>query len=279
MNDVLVIIGAGGMGEAIARRCASGRHVLLADVDRDLLAQVAERLRGDGFDVSAHPVDVSSAPSVTRLAVAAAELGPITAAVHTAGLSPAQASADAILRVDLLGVAHFLDAFAGVISPGGAGVVIASMAGALSAGRLPAEIEAALATTPTDRLMSLSLLQDEALSDPGAAYSLAKRANQLRVQAAGLAWGARGARVNSISPGVISTPMGQQELAGESGTQIRALLAGSAARRPGTPSDIAAAAAFLIGPDAAYVTGTDLLVDGGAVAGVRNRALQTGPAR
>ncbi|WP_066912816.1 SDR family oxidoreductase [Millisia brevis] len=269
-KDVLVVIGTGGMGEAIARRSGPGRTVLLADFNEELLARLSESLGADGYHVETHPVDVSSVTSMGSLTERAASLGPIAAAVHTAGLSPAQAAVDAILRVDLLGVANFLDAFAAVIASGGSGVVIASMAGTLSAGRLPPELEAALAATPTDELLSLPFLQQ--LPDPGAAYGIAKRANQLRVQAASMQWGGRGARVNSISPGVIATPMGQQELAGDSGAQMRAMVDVSATGRLGTPGDIAAAVAFLTGPEATFISGADLLVDGGAVAGTRHAA-------
>jgi NAD(P)-dependent dehydrogenase (short-subunit alcohol dehydrogenase family) len=273
-HDVLVVVGVGGMGEIIARRQGSGRHIVVADLDPDTLDKVASRLRGDGFEVTAEQVDVSDRASVQALADAAAALGPVTQVVHTAGLSPAQASVEAILRVDLLGVALSLDAFGGVIAPGGAGVVIASMAGTMAAGQFPAEMEGALALTPADELLNLPFLAAGAVPDPGAAYGIAKRANQVRVQAASLVWGARGARVNSISPGVISTPMGQQELEGDSGAFMRVMVEASATKRLGTPNDIAAAAAFLLGPEATFITGTDLLVDGGVIAALRSGAIQ-----
>lgn len=269
MSEVLVVIGVGGMGEAIARRSGAGKTVLLADFNEELLSRVATSLTGDGFTVETERVDVSSQQSVADLAERAASLGSIVGAAHTAGLSPAQAPTEAILNVDLAGVAYFLDAFGAVVAPGGAGVVIASMAGTMAAGQLPAEAEGALAHTPAADLLSLPFLQGEALPNAGAAYSIAKRANQLRVQAASLAWGKRGARVNSISPGVISTPMGQQELASESGAQMRQMISGSATGRLGTSADIANAVAFLLGPDATFISGTDLLVDGGAIAGIR----------
>ena len=275
-EPVVVVIGVGGMGEMIARRQGTGKQLLLADVSEAALQRSAETLRGDGYRVHTQPVDVSSAESVAALAAAAQRCGPVTQVAHTAGLSPAQASAEAILRVDLLGVAHVLDAFGAVIEAGGAGVVIASMAGWLSAGAFPAELEGALAATPTAQLLDLPLWAEPAFQEPGAAYSLAKRANQLRVQAASLAWGARGARINSISPGVISTPMGQQELDSPSGAQMRAMVAASGTGRLGTPSDIADAVAFLLGESATFVTGTDLLVDGGVVAAVRSGALSLG---
>ncbi|SIO02739.1 SDR family oxidoreductase [Agromyces cerinus] len=264
-RDVLVVIGVGGMGEAIARRQGTGRTVVLADFSQAALDRVGDALRGDGFEVVVHLVDVSSRTSVAALADAAGDLGRVTQVVHTAGLSPVQASRDAILAVDLLGTAHVLDEFERVIAPGGAGLVIASMAGHFLP-PLPPEVSHALATTPSDELLALPVLAS--IAEPAGAYSFAKHANHLRVRAASAGWGAKGARVNSISPGVISTPMGQQELAGESGAQMRAMIDGSGTGRVGTPYDIADAAAFLLGPDASFITGTDLRVDGGVVAAV-----------
>lgn len=268
-KDVVVVIGAGGMGQAIARRVGSGRKLLLADADEATLDAAADLLGGEGHELSIQAVDVSGRDTVLSLADAAGDLGRVTHVVHTAGLSPVQAPAEAILRVDLLGVALVLEEFAPVVAPGGAGVVIASMAGHMAAG-LPAEQEQALATTPAEELLTLPFLATDAVGDPGSAYGVAKRANVLRVQAAAAGpWGERGARVNSISPGIISTSMGQQELAGESGEVMRQMVDMSATQRLGTPDDIAAAAAFLLGPQAGFITGTDLLVDGGVVAAVR----------
>jgi NAD(P)-dependent dehydrogenase (short-subunit alcohol dehydrogenase family) len=268
-RGVVVVIGVGGMGLAIARRQGSGRTVVLADADAGSLRAGAETLRDEGHDVHEHPVDVSSHEAVAALAGAAAARGPVTQIVHTAGLSPAQASAEAIIAVDLIGVAFMLEEFGAVVAAGGAGVVIASMAGHFLAGALSAEDEAALARTPADELADLAVLRSELAADPGIAYGVAKRANHLRVQAASVSWGRRGARINSLSPGIISTRMGQQELASPTGEFMRELTAASAANRLGTPDDIAAAVAFLLGPDSAFVTGTDLLVDGGAVAAQR----------
>jgi NAD(P)-dependent dehydrogenase (short-subunit alcohol dehydrogenase family) len=256
------------MGEAISRRVGAGRTVLLADFNLELLARVAETLTNDGFIVETEQVEVSSRDSVRNLAEQAATLGPVRAVVHTAGLSPIQASAEAILRVDLAGVAYSLDEFGKVIAPGGAGVYVASMAGHFASRNLSSEVENGLATTSSDELIGLPFLEPGAVANARAAYGLAKRGNQLRVQAASFAWGKRGARVNSISPGVIATPMGRQELAGESEALMRQLTEGSATGRLGTSADIANAAAFLLSPDASFIAGTDLLVDGGAVAGM-----------
>ncbi|MFU2341362.1 SDR family oxidoreductase [Streptomyces albidoflavus] len=270
-GNVVVVIGVGGMGEAIARRQGPGNRLLLADFDEATLAAVAERLRGQGHEVVTQAVDVSSASSVTALAEAAAGLGPVTQVVHTAGLSPVQASPAAVLRVDLLGTALVVEEFGHVVAPGGAGVVIASMAGHMLRTPLTAEQESALAHTPAGELLRLPFADPEALGQ--GAYGLAKYGNRLRVQAASAAWGARGARINSVSPGVIATPMGQQELDGVSGRTIRAMVAASGTGRLGTPEDIADAAAFLLGPGASFITGNDLLVDGGVVAALRSGRL------
>ncbi|MYQ75211.1 SDR family oxidoreductase [Streptomyces sp. SID4934] len=270
-RNVVVVIGVGGMGEAIARRQGPGNRLLLADFDVATLAAVAERLRGQGHEVVTQAVDVSSASSVTALAEAAAGLGPVTQVVHTAGLSPVQASPAAVLRVDLLGTALVVEEFGHVVAPGGAGVVIASMAGHMLRTPLTAEQESALAHTPAGELLRLPFADPEALGQ--GAYGLAKYGNRLRVQAASAAWGARGARINSVSPGVIATPMGQQELDGASGRTMRAMVAASGTGRLGTPEDIAEAAAFLLGPGASFITGNDLLVDGGVVAALRSGRL------
>jgi NAD(P)-dependent dehydrogenase (short-subunit alcohol dehydrogenase family) len=269
-RQIVVVIGVGGMGELIAERQGAGHTVLLADFAEDALARVAERLRDNGHDVMTQRVDVGDATSVAALARTAADAGEVVQVAHTAGLSPTMAPVAAILRVDMLGVALSLDAFGKVIARGGSGVVIASMAGHLSASAFPPDLEAALAGTPTAELLNLPIAQPGALSNSGIAYSLAKRANQLRVAAASLAWGERGARVNSISPGVISTGMGQLELTSDSGAGMRAMIAASGTGRIGTPTDIANAAAFLLGPDSSFITGTDLAVDGGVVAAARN---------
>lgn len=264
MERVLVVTGAGGMGTAVARRIGSGRTVLLADVNPDLLSTTAAGLRAEGHSVTEQITDVSDPESVRRLAGTAGATGRVEAVVHTAGLSPVQAPVAAVLRVDLLGTALMLDAFAPVVAPGGAGVVIASMAGTMSS--LDPGLEGRLAVTPTAGLLDLPELSETAITDPGAAYGVAKRANQVRVRAASLAWGRRGARVNTISPGIISTPMGVAELSGPSGDFMRSMIANSATGRMGTPDDIAAAVEFLTGPHSSFITGTDLLVDGGVVA-------------
>ncbi|HBF83118.1 MAG TPA: short-chain dehydrogenase [Streptomyces sp.] len=264
-QHIAVIIGVGGMGQAIARRLDPACHLLLADFDADLLDRAADRLADEGYTLTRQTVDVSDRASVGALAETASALGEIRTVVHTAGLSPVQAPVPAILAVDLLGVALVLEEFGAVVAEGGAGLVISSMAGHGHPGLTPEQARE-LTTTPTDRLLSLPLTAQDNFPHPGAAYSFAKKVNQLHVQAASTTWGTRGARINSISPGVISTPMGRQELAGEHGARMRAMIESSNARRPGTPADIAAAAEFLLGPAATFISGTDLLVDGGVIA-------------
>ncbi|MGW7518432.1 SDR family oxidoreductase [Streptomyces sp. NPDC054796] len=266
-RSTLVVIGTGGMGQAVARRIGSGHRLLLADHDTVALDAAAERLRAEGHEVATQPVDVSSREAVHALAERAAALGPVTRLVHTAGLSPVQADIRAVLAVDLLGVALVVEEFTEVVQPGGAGVVIASMAGYNYTAALSPEQEAALATTPADELLGLPFAAEDAFAHSGAAYSFAKRANQLRMRHASVTWGARGARINSVSPGIIATPMGQAELDNSSsGRYMRAALEGSNAGRLGTPEDIAHAVDFLLGPAAGFISGTDLLVDGGVTA-------------
>lgn len=265
VGDGLVVIGVGGMGEAIARLVGGDRPVLLADFDEQALDAAAAALREDGYEVTTRQVDVADASSVAGLAATAGALGPVGSVAHTAGLSPVQAPSDRIVDVDLLGVAHVLGSFAGVIAPGGSGVIISSNSGYL-VGPLPAEDEAALARAGASELAMVPCVQEAAAADPGLAYAYAKRIVRFLVRQASGPWGERQARINSISPGIISTPMGDAELAGPHGEGMRQMVAASAAGRTGTPEEIAAAAAFLLGPGASFITGTDLLVDGGMVA-------------
>jgi len=199
---------------------------------------------------------------VHALVEQAANLGDITRVVHAAGVSPSQAPPEAILAVDLYGTAIVLEEFGQVIATGGAGVVIASQSGH----RLPAltpEEDTALATTPADELLALPMLQPDQVTDTLHAYQVAKRANALRVKAEAVRWADRGARVNTISPGIIITPLARDELTGPRGEGYRRMLELSPAGRAGTPDEVATVAALLLGPDGAFVTGSDILMDGG----------------
>jgi len=261
---VVVIIGTGGMGMAIARQCGSGSRLLLADI-----GDVPSVLADEGYDVQTQHVDVSDAASVATLAATAAGLGRVRSIVHTAGLSPVQTSADRVMAVDLLGTAHVIESFGPVIASGGAAVVISSMAGHL-AGGLSAEDEAALGHTAPGDLLGLECVQKAAAGDAGLAYAFAKAGVSALVRAAAQPWGRRGARINAISPGVIATAMGHAELEGPSGDFMRLMVASSGAGRLGTPDDIAAVTEFLLSARASFITGVDLLVDGGVVAAVRS---------
>jgi NAD(P)-dependent dehydrogenase (short-subunit alcohol dehydrogenase family) len=262
--DVVVVTGVGGMGVACARRLHGGAHLVLADFDEVKLEAVVGAFIADGFTVTGQQVDVSDRASVDALVAAVRDLGPLRTLVHTAGLSPTQATGARILDVDMLGTDHVLNAFLDVVEHGTVAVCIASMAGSMA--DLPRELERAVTVAATDDLMAA--LGDIDLSDFGATYSVAKRVNQLRVERAAVAWGPRGGRVVSISPGIISTPMGRQELEEGAGEQMEGMLAISPVPRIGTAEDIAAAVQWLASPAASFVTGTDLRVDGGVVAAV-----------
>jgi NAD(P)-dependent dehydrogenase (short-subunit alcohol dehydrogenase family) len=265
VSDVIVVIGAGSIGQAIARRVSAGKHVLLADLRGDNADAAADVLSNAGFDVSTATVDVSSRRSVHALVETAATLGDVTGVIHAAGVSPSQAPPATILAVDLYGTAVVLDEFGSVIAPGGSGIVIASQSGH----RLPAltvEQDAALATAPVDELLSLPMLQLDQVTDSLHAYQLAKRGNALRVKAEAVRWGKRGARVNTISPGIVITPLAKDELTGPRGEGYRRMIELSPAGRAGTPDEIGTLGALLMGPDGAFITGSDFLIDGGVTA-------------
>lgn len=265
MTDVVVVIGAGSIGQAIARRVSAGKHVLLADLRPVHADAAAEVLRDAGFLASTAIVDVSSREAVHALVEVATTLGQVTGLIHAAGVSPSQASPETILAVDLYGTALVLDEFGEVIASGGAGVVISSQSGH----RLPAltpEQDRALATTPADQLLALPMLQPDRISDPLHAYQVSKRGNSLRVMAEAVRWGKRGARINTISPGIIITPLARDELTGPRGEGYRRMIELSPAGRAGTPDEIGHVGALLMGPDGAFITGSDFLMDGGVTA-------------
>jgi NAD(P)-dependent dehydrogenase (short-subunit alcohol dehydrogenase family) len=264
-KPVVVIIGAGGIGISIARRQAFGKTVLLADFNEQLLERAASDMRDLGYDVFSQAVDIASRDSIRALTARATALGSVQQVVLAAGLSPNMASPQRILDVDLHGSAMVLEEFEHVIALGGSGVLISSMAGHMPP-PLPADQNAALAHLPADELLTLPFLQPDAVADSGQAYSLSKRANQLRVQGASIRWGKKGARINSISPGIIMTPLARHELESDIGPAYRQLIDGSVAKRVGSAEEVAAAAAYLLGPEASFVTGSDLLIDGGVIA-------------
>ena len=265
MTSVIVVIGAGSIGQAIARRVSAGKHVLLADLRQDNVDAAAKVLSDAGFEVSTTIVDVSSRKSVHALVESATAISTITGVIHAAGVSPTQASPATILKVDLYGTALVLEEFGNVIAHGGAGVVIASQSGHRLAALTPEENKA-LATTSADELLSLPMLQPEQVTDPLYAYQLSKRGNSLRVMAEAVRWGKRGARVNTISPGIIITPLAKDELTGPRGAGYRCMIELSAAGRGGTPDEVGVVGALLMGPDGGFITGSDFLMDGGVTA-------------
>jgi len=261
MSNVIVVIGPGSIGQAIARRVSAGKHVLLAGLRQVNADAAAEVLSNAGFEVS-------SRESVHALVETATALGDVIGVIHAAGVSPSQASPETILSVDLYGTALVLEEFGNVIAPGGAGVVIASQSGH-GLGALTAEEDASLAMTPADELLGLAMVQPDQVRDSLYAYQLSKRGNALRVMAEAVRWGKRGARVNTISPGIIFTPMATDEMTGSGGESYRRMIELCPAGRGGTPDEVGTVGALLMGPDGGFITGSDFLMDGGLTAAYR----------
>lgn len=267
-QNVVVVIGAGSIGQAIARRVGTGKCILLADLRQENAEAAAKTLNDAGFTVSTAIVDVSSRASVQALDEKAASLGEVWGVIHAAGVSPSQASPETILKVDLYGTALVLEEFGNVIAHGGSAVVIASQSGH-RLGALTVEQDKALATTPVEELLALPMLQLNQIKDSLHAYQLSKRGNSLRVMAEAVRWGKRGARVNTISPGIIITPLAKDELTGPRGEGYRRMIELCPVRRAGTPDEVGNLGALLMGPDGAFITGSDFLMDGGVTASYR----------
>jgi NAD(P)-dependent dehydrogenase (short-subunit alcohol dehydrogenase family) len=262
MSNVIVVVGPGLIGQAIARRVGVGKHLLLADLRADNANAAAEVLGNAGYEVSVATVDASSREAVHALVETATGLGEVTGLIHAAGVSPSQASPSTILKVDLHGTALVLEEFGNIIASGGAGVVIASQSGH----RLPpltVEQNKALATTPIEELLGLPFLQPDQVTDSLHAYQIAKRGNSLRVMAEAVRWGKRGARLNTISPGIIITPLAKDELTGPRGEGYRRMIESSPVGRAGTPDEVGTVGALLMGQDGGFITGSDILMDGG----------------
>jgi NAD(P)-dependent dehydrogenase (short-subunit alcohol dehydrogenase family) len=265
MSNVIVVVGTGQIGQAIARRVGVAKHVLLADMRQENANAAAEVLGNAGYDVSVTTVDVSSREAVHALVETATGVGEVTGLIHAAGVSPSQASPSTILKADLYGTALVLEEFGNVIASGGAGVVIASQSGhRLPA--LPVEQNKALATAPVEELLDLPFIAPDQLTDSLHAYQIAKRGNSLRVMAEAVRWGKRGARLNTISPGIIITPLAKDELTGPRGEGYRRMIESSPVGRAGTPDEVGTVGALLMGPDGGFITGSDILMDGGVTA-------------
>ena len=264
-NEVIVLFGAGSIGEAIVRRVSAGRKLLLADYNENKLTEMKQHLTEAGFVVETIKADLSSRESIKEVVAKAQSLGDIMGLVNAAGVSPSQASPEQVLRVNLYGTSVLLEEFGKVMAPGGAGIVISSQSGH----RLPAlslEDNHALAMTPTEELLNLSILQPDVIKDSLLAYQYAKRTNVLRVAAESVKWQKRGARINAISPGIIMTPLAIDELNGPRGAGYKQMFDSMVTKRPGTPDEIANLAELLMDRRGAFITGSDFLADGGITA-------------
>ena len=265
MKSVMLWIGAGQIGMAIARRMGTGMKIVVGDKKLENAQAIADTMNGAGFDVVPMEADLSDRASVRALIAAAQQYGDIKMLVNAAGVSPSQAPIATILKVDLYGTAMLLEEVGKVIAPGGVGVTISSQSG----WRMPALTQAqdfALATTPTEELLSLDFLQPEAITDTLHAYQLAKRCNEKRVMAQAVEWGKRGARLNAIAPGIIVTPLALDEFNGPRGDFYKNMFAKCPAGRPGTADEVANVAELLMSDKGAFISGSTFLVDGGATA-------------
>ena len=264
-KDVMILVGAGQIGMAIARRMGYGMKIVIGDKNKTNAEAIAKTMNEAGFDAVPVEMDLSSRSSILALIAEAQKYGKISMSVNAAGVSPSQASIETILKVDLYGTAVLLEEVGKVIKPGGVGVTISSQSGHRMPALTPEEDEQ-LATTPTEQLLSLDILQPQNIRDTLHAYQMAKRCNVKRVMAEAVKWGERGARVNSISPGIIVTPLALDEFNGPRGDFYKNMFAKCPAGRPGTADEVANVAELLMSSKGAFITGSDFLIDGGATA-------------
>ncbi len=261
----MLLTGAGQIGMAIARRMGYGMKIVIGDRSVENASSVADIMNRAGFDAIPFETDIASRSSILAVIAEAQRYGELSMFVNAAGVSPSQASVETILKVDLYGTAVLLEEVGNVIAPGGAGVTISSQSGHRMPALAPQE-DALLATTPAERLLELDLLRPANLRDTLHAYQMAKRCNVKRVMAEAVRWGRRGARINSISPGIIVTPLALDEFNGPRGDFYRNMFASCPAGRPGTADEIANVAELLMTDRGAFITGADFLADGGATA-------------
>ena len=264
-SSVMILAGAGQIGMAIARRMGYGMKIVIGDKSIKNAETIADIMNQAGFDAVAFEMDLSSRDSINSIIEEAQKYGEISMLVNAAGVSPSQAPIEAILKVDLYGTAVLLEEVGKVIADGGTGVTISSQSGH----RMPAltpEQDRLLAMTPTEDLLSLPMLQPENIENTLHAYQMAKRCNVKRVMAEAVKWGEHGARINSISPGIIVTPLAIDEFNGPRGNFYKNMFAKCPAGRPGTADEVANVAELLMRPQGAFITGADFLIDGGATA-------------
>lgn len=265
MKQVMLWTGAGQIGMAIARRMGYGMKIVVGDKNLSNAQAIAKIMNDAGFDATAVETDISSRESILNLIAEGQKYGDIAMLVNAAGVSPSQAPIEAILKVDLYGTAVLLEEIGKVIRPGGVGVTISSQSGWRMPALTPEEDEM-LATTPTDELLKLDILQPENIRDTLHAYQMAKRCNEKRVMAEAVKWGERGARLNAIAPGIIVTPLAVDEFNGPRGDFYKNMFAKCPAGRPGTADEVANAAELLMSDKGAFITGATILMDGGATA-------------
>lgn len=265
MDNVMILTGAGQIGMAIARRLGYGMKIVIGDRNTENAESISDIMNKAGFDTKAYEMDLSSRESIENIIEKAQRQGSIKMLVNAAGVSPSQASVEAILKVDLYGTAVLLEEAGKVIAPGGVGVTISSQSGHRMPALTPEEDEQ-LACTTTEELLKLDILQPENIRDTLHAYQLAKRCNEKRVMAEAVKWGERGARINSISPGIIVTPLAIDEFNGPRGDFYKNMFAKCPAGRPGTADEVANVAELLMSNKGAFITGADFLIDGGATA-------------
>lgn len=266
-KEVIALLGAGGMGVATIKKFAAGKKILLGDISQAKLDEVAKDFMYLGYDVECMIVDGCSKEAVEAFASRAATLGPVMYFVDSAGASPSQGKPEHIINLDLIGTSYAIDAFGKVMARGGSGLIIASQTWYMGP-NYDRETEDLLALTPTEKLKDLSMLQG--IERSGAAYILAKYVNQLRVRtAAATTWAQRGARINTISPGIIMTPVACDEFQSP-GNTYQNMIDQSPARRVGTVDEIARAGEFLLSPLSGFITGIDLLIDGGVIASLKS---------
>ena len=264
-KNVMLWAGAGQIGLAIARRMGTGYKIIVGDKKTENAKTMADIMNAAGFDVTPMEMDLSDKESILRFIAEGQKYGDIKMLVSAAGVSPSQAPIETILKVDLYGTAVLLEEVGKVIATGGVGVHISSQSG-WRMPQLTAEQDALLATTAPDKLLSLEMLQPANIKDTLHAYQLAKRCNEKRVMAESVKWGARGARINDIAPGIIVTPLAVDEFNGPRGDFYKNMFAKCPAGRLGTADEVANVAELLMSDKAAFITGSTFLADGGATA-------------